>query len=113
MMEYPKNYASLGAEEMEYTGGGFDIDWSAVASLALGAGTMALGYMNVAGVGSMAASIKNAYPEEYPEPDGAINLPLMRDATLVYFTSPSGLALGALNLACAVGYAWMTMSWLF
>ena len=36
MINYPKNYAPLAEEEMEYTSGGLSINWMALGSTVMG-----------------------------------------------------------------------------
>ena len=42
MINYPKNYAPLAEEEMEYTSGGLSINW-----MALGSTVMAVSYTHL------------------------------------------------------------------
>ena len=39
MINYPKNYAPLAEEEMEYTSGGLSINWMALGSTVMGLAT--------------------------------------------------------------------------
>ena len=42
MINYPKNYAPLAEEEMEYTSGGLSINWMALGSTVMGLATSML-----------------------------------------------------------------------
>ena len=94
MINYPKNYAPLAEEEMEYTSGGLSINW------------MALGSTNIAGV---AVQLQKKDPEKYPEPEGTINGNLIIDSTLTYFSSVAGIGMGLLNIAAGVGTVYLGM----
>ena len=50
MIDYPKNYAPLAEEEMEYTSGGLSINWMALGSTVLGVATKGLDAAGFTGV---------------------------------------------------------------
>ena len=66
-MNYPKNYAVLAADEMEYTTGGSVIG----VVLAVGglAGTIAASVVYNNKLNQIAAELKAQNPEEYSDPD--------------------------------------------
>ena len=107
MMTYPKNYAPLAEEELEYTVGGFSINWWGLGSTAAGLGTSLLAYLNIANIAAISVELQRAYPDQYPEPEGTINGNLLLDSLKIYFTSLQGIALGAVNVAAAVGTVYL------
>jgi len=100
MINYPKNYAPLAEEEMEYTSGGLSINWMALGSTVMGLAS------NIAGV---AVQLQKKDPEKYPEPEGTINGNLIIDSTLTYFSSVAGIGMGLLNIAAGVGTVYLGM----
>ena len=55
MINYPKNYAPLAEEEMEYTSGGLSINWMALGSTVMGLATSMLAYLNVSNIAGVVA----------------------------------------------------------
>ena len=107
MIDYPKNYAPLAEEEMEYISGGLTINWLALGSTALGLATSALAYLNIANIAGVAVQLQQNDPDKYPEPEGTINGNLIIDSTLTYFSSVAGAGMGLLNAAAAVGTVYL------
>ena len=70
MINYPKNYAPLAEEEMEYTSGGLSINWMALGSTVMGLATSMLAYLNVSNIAGVAVQLQKKDPEKYPEPEG-------------------------------------------
>ena len=58
MINYPKNYAPLAEEEMEYTSGGLSINWMSLGSTVMGVATSMLAYLNVSNIAGVAASCR-------------------------------------------------------
>lgn len=81
MINYPKNYAPLAEEEMEYTSGGLSINWMALGSTVMGLATSMLAYLNVSNIAGVAVQLQKKDPEKYPEPEGTINGNLIIDST--------------------------------
>ena len=79
MINYPKNYAPLAEEEMEYTSGGLSINWMALGSTVMGLATSMLAYLNVSNIAGVAVQLQKKDPEKYPEPEGTINGNLIID----------------------------------
>ena len=71
-----------------------------------GLGTTVLGYLNISSIGAIAGQIQKAYPEQYPEEGTTLNGTLIRDSSLVYFSSPIGALLGLANIGMAAGYVY-------
>lgn len=71
-----------------------------------GLGTTVLGYLNISSIGAIAGQIQKAYPEQYPEEGTTLNGTLIRDSSLVYFSSPIGALLGLANIGTAAGYVY-------
>lgn len=71
-----------------------------------GLGTTLLGYLNISSIGAIAGQIQQAYPEQYPEEGTTLNGTLIRDSSLVYFSSPVGALLGLANIGVAAGYVY-------
>ena len=109
MMTYPKNYAPLAEEEMEYVSGGFSINWGALGATLMGLGTSALAYLNIANIANTSVQLQKADPEKYPEEEGTVNGNLILDATVSYFTSAGGVLMGLANIAAGVGTVYLTM----
>ena len=80
MINYPKNYAPLAEEEMEYTSGGLSINWMALGSTVMGLATSMLAYLNVSNIAGVAVQLQKKDPEKYPEPEGTINGNLIIDS---------------------------------
>ena len=112
MMEYPKNYALVPEEEMEYITGGklsTSVNPKALARTVLGVAASFLATLNVGNIAGVAAQIQKAYPEEYPEEEGTINGNLIIDSSVVYFRSLGGALLGLTNVAAAAGYVYFML----
>ena len=107
MISYPKNYAPLAEEEMEYTSGGLSINWMALGSTVMGLATSMLAYLNVSNIAGVAVQLQKKDPEKYPEPEGTINGNLIIDSTLTYFSSVAGIGMGLLNIAAGVGTVYL------
>ena len=107
MINYPKNYAPLAEEEMEYTSGGLSINWMALGSTVMGLATSMLAYLNVSNIAGVAVQLQKKDPEKYPEPEGTINGNLIIDSTLTYFSSVAGIGMGLLNIAAGVGTVYL------
>ena len=105
-MTYPKNYALLNEEEMEYTTGGVNSIVTTLCSLGVGL----LSYMNIANIGAIAGQVQKEYPDLYPEEEGTLNGNLIIDSTVAYFTSPMGALLGLANLGVAAGYVYCLLN---
>ena len=105
MINYPKNYAPLAEEEMEYTSGGLSINWMALGSTVMGVATSMLAYLNVSNIAGVAVQLQ----KKYPEPEGTINGNLIIDSTLTYFSSVAGIGMGLLNIAAGVGTVYLGM----
>ena len=103
MINYPKNYAPLAEEEMEYTSGGLSINWMALGSTVMGLATSMLAYLNVSNIAGVAVQLQKKDPEKYPEPEGTINGNLMIDSAKIYFSSLGGALLGVANVGAAAG----------
>lgn len=104
-MNYPKNYAVLAADEMEYTTGGSVIG----VVLAVGglAGTIAASVVYNNKLNQIAAELKAQNPEEYSDPDDILtdawkSKKLDVDAKVQLEASGEGVGL---NVAQAVGSA--------
>ena len=112
-LTYPENYALLTMEEMTYTTGG-DAEGenngsgsiTGLMATVCGLGTTVLGYLNISSIGAIAGQIQKAYPEQYPEEGTTLNGTLIRDSSLVYFSSPIGALLGLANIGTAAGYVY-------
>ena len=109
MINYPRNYAPLAEEEMEYTSGGLSINWMALGSTVMGLATSMLAYLNVSNIAGVAVQLQKKDPEKYPEPKGTINGNLIIDSTLTYFSSVAGIGMGLLNIAAGVGTVYLGM----
>lgn len=109
MMTYPTNCALLTQEEMEYTTGGFSINWGGLAATLMGTVTSALAYLNVANIAGVSEELKKQAPEKYPEPEGTINGSLLLDATVAFYTTVPGVMLGLLTVGAGVGTVYLTM----
>ena len=72
MINYPKNYAPLAEEEMEYTSGGLSINWMALGSTVMGLATSMLAYLNVSNIAGVAVQLQKKDPEKYPEPEATL-----------------------------------------
>ena len=105
MINYPKNYAPLAEEEMEYTSGGLSINWMAMGSTVMGLATSMLAYLNVSNIAGVAVQLQ----KKDPEPEGTINGNLIIDSTLTYFSSVAGIGMGLLNIAAGVGTVYLGM----
>ena len=103
MINYPKNYAPLAEEEMEYTSGGLSINWMALGSTVMGLATSMLAYLNVSNIAGVAVQLQKKDPEKYPEPEGTINGNLMIDSAKIYLSSLGGALLGVANVGAAAG----------
>ena len=62
MINYPKNYAPLAEEEMEYTSGGLSINWMALGSTVMGLATSMLAYLNVSNIAGVAVQLQRRTP---------------------------------------------------
>ena len=62
MISYPKNYAPLAEEEMEYTSGGLSINWMALGSTVMGLATSMLAYLNVSNIAGVAVQLQKKDP---------------------------------------------------
>lgn len=108
-MNYPKNYAMLAEEEMEYTTGGGVLG---IALLVGGvAGTIYSSVMYTNKLNKITADLKAQHPEEYSSSDDILadawrSSKLSVDAQLQLEASPEGLAL---NVAQGVSGACITL----
>ena len=64
MINYPKNYAPLAEEEMEYTSGGLSINWMALGSTVMGLATSMLAYLNVSNIAGVAVPLQKKETEK-------------------------------------------------
>lgn len=112
MMEYPRAYALLTEEEMEYTTGGLTIavDPKGIAQTLLGLASSFLATLNVANIAGVAAQIQRAYPDNYPEPENTVNTQLLVDSSIVYFSSVGGALLGLVNVGTLAGYVYCVLT---
>ena len=101
-MNYPKNYAVLTADEMEYTEGGSALGGVLIAAGAAGAVVSSIIYS--VKLNQIMADLKAEHPEEYPDTDDTVtsilkNQKLTMEARLQLEGSSTGIGI---NVAEAV-----------
>lgn len=111
-MDYPKNYALLKEEEMEYTTGGSTL--GAVLLVGGLAGGIFAGMMSSRYLNQLQAELKEKHPEKYLPETEETTKTLKNDAQLAYNDSAAGLAVnllaGAAGLCIGYGFVDVLMS---
>ncbi len=105
MLNYPKTYQTLTAEEMEYASGGAIKTELTITPLfavaASGIGMLVLEYVNLANIAVEEKKLKEENPEKYTPAGVKTNIQLFKDAWEPYFSTHLGATMGVLNAAAA------------